>query len=173
MNQLLESMSYTPEEGKLSLQSARYLLVRPGLLVEVQKALETHIPTEAGSVLAEAALSDGVMLATRLKEVFSYSGEEVLSSLAYMMGESGWGVAKVEILNLEFKELVLKVSSSPFAEEYGPSVNPVCHFLLGLFQGVAKALFDCDVDGQEVQCFARGDDVCRFAISAPPTATAL
>jgi predicted hydrocarbon binding protein len=166
MNQLLDSITFTPEEGRLTLQAARYLLVRPGLLIDIQKALETQIPYDAGAVLAGAAFSDGVILAGRLREIFSYSEEQVLSSVAFMLGESGWGATTLEMLNLESKELVVKVNGSPFAEEYGPSVNPVCHFHLGLFQGIGMAVFDLEVDGQEVQCLARGDGVCRFAISA-------
>jgi predicted hydrocarbon binding protein len=166
MNQLLESIEHVPEEGRLTLQSARYLLVQPALLVELQKALETQIPSEASSVLARVSQTDGATLGTRLKEVFSYSEEQVLSSFAFMLGESGWGATSVEMLNLESKEIVLKVVDSPFAEEYGPSVNPVCHLLLGLFEGVAMALFDIEVEGQEVQCSARGDGLCRFAVSA-------
>ena len=166
MNQLLDSLIYTPEEGKLSLQAARYLLLRPEILVDIQMALETHIPQESADVLAKAAQNDGVTIAGRLREVFSYSEEQVLSSFAFMLGESGWGVTTVEMLNLESAELVLKVEGSPFAEIYGPSVKPVCHILSGLFQGAGVAIFDRDVDGQEIQCYARGDDVCRFVISA-------
>ncbi len=166
MNQLLESLDYAPEEGRLTLQAARYLLVRPALLVEMQKALETQMPSEASSILSRVSQTDGAAMGTRLKEVFSYSEEHVLSSFAFMLGESGWGATKVEMLNLESKDIVLKVVDSPFAEEYGPSVNPVCHLLLGLFEGVAMALFDIEVEGQEVQCSARGDGLCRFAISA-------
>ena len=165
MNQLLDSLIYTPEEGKLSLQAARYLLIRPDVLVDIQKALETHIPKDAATVLAEASQNDGVTMAGRLREVFSYSVEQVLSSFAFMLGEAGWGVTTVEMLNVENWELVLKVQDSPFAEIYGPSVNPVCHILSGIFQGVGTAIFDRDVDGQEIQCFARGDDVCRFVVT--------
>ncbi len=168
MNQLLESMDYAPQEGRLTLQAARHLLVRPALLVEVQKALETQIPHEAGSVLVRISQTDGVALGIRFKEVFAYSEDQVLISFAFMLAESGWGATTLEMLNLETKEIVLKVIGSPFAEEYGPSVNPVCHLLLGLFEGVAMAVFDLEVDGQEVQCAARGDGCCRFAVSAKP-----
>jgi predicted hydrocarbon binding protein len=170
MNQLLDSLIHTPEEGRLSLQAARYLLIRPDILVDIQKALETHIPHDAAKVLADASQNDGITMAGRLREVFSYSAEQVLSSLTFMLGEAGWGVTTVEMLNVENGELVLKVQESPFAEIYGPSVNPVCHILSGIFQGVGTALFESEVEGQEIQCLARGDDVCRFVITAKPPA---
>jgi predicted hydrocarbon binding protein len=168
MNQILDSISFDPNEGKLTLQALRYLLVRPGLLLELQKALEMHLPDEAAGILSDAAQNEGVVLASRLKEVFSYSEEQVLSSLAFMLAEAGWGATTVQMVNLENCELVFKVEASPFAEEYGPSVGPVCHLLLGLFRGAGLVLFERDIDGQEVQCIAKGGTSCMFVVSAKP-----
>ena len=166
VNQLIDSIEYEPDKGRLALQTASYVLVRPALLVEIQKALETHLPYEAASILSSAAQNDGVSLAGRLKDVFSYSPEQVLSSIAFMLAETGWGAASMEMFNSDNQEIVLKVLASPFADEYGPTANPVCFYLLGLFQGAAVALFETDVDGQEVQCAARGDSACRFVVTA-------
>lgn len=167
MNQILESLEFDPKEGRLSLQAVRYLLIRPAMWVEVQKAIETHLPYDAGSLLAKAAQSEGVVLASRLREVFQYSGPDVLRSLGFLLQESGWGVVSLDMINLEMRELVFRVESSPFGEEYGPSIEPVCHLLLGIFRGAGMVLFECDVEGAEVQCTARGDNVCRFVVTAP------
>ena len=70
------------------------------------------------------------------------------------------------MVNLEGRELVFKVLESPFADVYGPSTQPVCHCLLGIFQGVAMAIFDVETAGMEVQCCAKGDTCCRFVVSA-------
>jgi len=168
MNQILESISFEPEAGKLTLQGLRYILIRPGLISEIQKALETYLPDAVQEILANSAQNEGVVLASRLKEVFNYSEEQVLSSLAFLLGESGWGAVSVQMINLERMELVVKIRESPFAEEYGPSVTPVCHLLLGLLRGIGIGLFDCAVDGQEVQCVAKGDAACLMVISGKP-----
>jgi predicted hydrocarbon binding protein len=168
MNQILESLSFEPDEGKLHLQGLRYLLMRPGMVAEIQKALESRLPEAVEEILCHSAQNEGLVLASRLKEVFSYSPEQVLSSLAFMLAESGWGAISVQMLNAESMEMVVKIRESPFAEEYGPSVTPVCHLLLGLLQGVGMALFECDVDGQEVQCAAKGDASCLIVVSGKP-----
>ena len=168
MNQILEGFSFDAEEGKLDLQGLRYLLMRPGLLSEIQKALEIQLPEEVQTILADAAQTEGLVLAGRLKNVFSYPEDQVLSSLAFMTGESGWGAISVQMLNLETSELVFKVRGSPFAEEYGPSVRPVCHLLLGLFRGAGMVVFDQEVIGEEVQCAVKGDPACLFVVSAKP-----
>jgi predicted hydrocarbon binding protein len=36
----------------------------------------------------------------------------------------------------------------------------------GLLQGVALAVFDVETTGMEVQCAAKGDNCCRFVVSA-------
>lgn len=166
MNQILESLLFEPEQGRLTLQGVRYLLIRPGVLVDLQKSLETHLPYDAAGVLAGASQSEGMVLASRLKEVFGYSDTEVLRSLAFMLQEAGWGLVSPEMANWESRELVFRVDASPFVEDYGPSVVPVCHFLLGLLSGAAIVLFETEIEGAEVQCAAKGDSVCRFVVSA-------
>ncbi len=168
MHQILESLSFDAEEGKLDLQGLRYLLMRPTLLSEIQRSLEMELPEEVATILSNAAQTEGLAFAGRLKDVFSYPEDQVLSSLAFMMGESGWGAISVQMLNLEREDLILKVQGSPFAEEYGPSVRPVCHLLLGLFRGAGMAVFDREVIGEEVQCAAKGDPACLFVVSAKP-----
>ena len=88
MNQILESFSFDAEEGRLDLQGLRYLLMRPSLLSEIQKTLEQVLPEEVGTILSDAGQTEGLVLAGRLKDVFSYPVDQVLSSLAFMMGES-------------------------------------------------------------------------------------
>ena len=106
------------------------------------------------------------MLAGRFREVFQYSAPEVLRSFGFLLQESGWGVVAADMINLETREIVLRVLHSPFVEEYGPSVEPVCHVLLGLFRGVGRVLFESEVDGVEVHCAARGDSACRFVVTS-------
>ena len=168
MNQLLDSIAFEGEAGRLSLQGLRYLLMRPSLIMEIHKSLEDALPNGTEQILADAAQAEGTALSIRLKEVFSYSADQVLGSLAFMLGESGWGAIQVQMINTDMQELVVKVQESPFAEEYGPSVKPVCHLLLGLFRGVGVALFDGEVDGQEVQCAAKGDAACLIVVSGKP-----
>jgi predicted hydrocarbon binding protein len=168
MNQILESIAFEAEEGKLSLQGLRYLLVRPGMLSELQRSLETLVPNDVAQIFSDAGQNEGIVLASRLREVFSYSEEQVLSSLAFMLGEAGWGAISVQMVNLETSEFVLKVQASPFAEEYGPSVTPVCHLLLGLIRGAGMVIFESEVDGQEVQCAGKGDPACLIVVSAKP-----
>jgi predicted hydrocarbon binding protein len=166
MNQLLESLEYDAERGSLTLQSARYVLMPPAILMELQKNLEAAHGREAAQFFVEAGLGEGTALAGRYRDVFGYPPDQVLGAVSFMLSEAGWGAFSVEILSLEGRELVFKVLESPFADVYGPSIQPVCHLVLGLLQGVGMALFDAETTGMEVQCAAKGDTCCRFVVSA-------
>jgi len=166
MNQLLGSLEYDSERGSLSLQSARYVLTPPSLLMEIQKNVEGEHGRDAAAFFIEAGVGEGASLAGRFRDVFGYPPEQVLSSLAFLLSVSGWVIFSVDRMNLEGRELVFKVLESPFAEIYGPSIQPVCHIVLGLLRGVGFVLFDVETTGMEVQCAAKGDTCCRFVVSA-------
>ena len=166
MNQLLDSLSYESERGSLALQSARYVMIRPTLFVDLQKSIESQLGNDAGMILAETAAVEGASLAGLYRDAFGYPEDQVLGSVAFMLSESGWGAVSVEMMNLEGRELVFKVVESPFAGCYGPSIQSVCYTLLGTFQGVAMTIFESQATGMEVQCEAKGDSCCRFVVSA-------
>jgi predicted hydrocarbon binding protein len=166
MNQLLDSLEYDPTRGSLALQSARYVLMPPTLLMEIQKNLESEHGRGAAAFFIEAGQGEGAALAGRFRDVFGYPPDQVLGSVAFLLTESGWGTFTVEMMNFEGRELVFKVEESPFPEVYGPSIQPVCHLVQGLLQGVALAVFDVETTGMEVQCAAKGDTCCRFVVSA-------
>ena len=165
MNQLLGNLTFDPEGGALSLQSARYIMMSPTLLVELQKSIEGHLPQDVAEIMTQTAFGEGAILASRYRDAFNYSAEEVARAVSYMLTQSGWGATSTEMVNLENQEVVFKVVGSPFAEVYGPSTQPVCYTVLGFLQGVAMTLFDKETDGMEVQCMAKGDTCCRFVAS--------
>lgn len=165
VNQVLGSISYEAGSGRLTLDSARYVVVSPSVLVELQKSVESHLPHEAAQILAQASETDGAYLASRFQDVFGYSAEQTLASVCFVLSETGLGAAGLEMWNPEAREMVVKVVDSPFAEIYGPSTTAVCHTLQGILRGVAMTLFNQEVDGMEVQCAAKGDACCRFVIS--------
>jgi uncharacterized protein len=166
MNQLLDSLTYDADTGSLSLQSVRYMLLSPSILVEIQKGLEGMIGHETQEVFVQSATTEGAILAGRFRDVFGYTPDQVLGAVNFVLSESGWGVVSTDMVNLEGREIVFKMLESPFADAYGPSTQSVCHTALGIFQGVAMTLFDAETSGMEVQCTAKGDTCCRFVVGA-------
>jgi predicted hydrocarbon binding protein len=166
MNQILDGITYDPERGTLALQSVRYILLSPNILAEIQKSVEDSLGQETRSIFAQASAAEGSVLASRFRDVFGYPPDQVLSAVAFVLSESGFGLVVPEMVNLESRELVFKIIESPFADAYGPSTQSVCHTTLGILQGVAAAVFETETNGTEVQCAAKGDTCCRFVVSA-------
>jgi predicted hydrocarbon binding protein len=165
MNQILDSLTYDPERGTLALQSLRYVLLSPNVLADIQKSVEESLGHETRTIFAQAAAAEGTILASRFRDVFGYPPEQVLSAIAFLLSESGFGLVVPEMTNLEARELVFKIVDSPLADAYGPSTQSVCHTTLGILQGVAAAIFDAETTGMEVQCTAKGDTCCRFVVT--------
>ncbi len=63
MNQLLGNLTFDPEGGALSLQSARYIMMSPTLLVELQKSIEGHLPQDVAEIMTQTAFGEGAILA--------------------------------------------------------------------------------------------------------------
>ena len=91
MNQLLGNLTFDPEGGALSLQSARYIMMSPTLLVELQKSIEGHLPQDVAEIMTQTAFGEGAILASRYRDAFNYSAEEVARAVSYMLTQSGWG----------------------------------------------------------------------------------
>ena len=164
-NQFLDGFQYYPDDGTLALNEVRYLCSRPTMLVALQKSLESELPYDVQNMIVNAAVADSAGIATRLRETFSFSPDQVISTFARLMSESGWGAMRVEMLQEEMGEVVVRVDGSAFAGEYGPSTTSICLYTLGMLHGAILAAFNEQVEGQEVQCVAKGDSCCRFAFS--------
>ena len=104
MNQLLGNLTFHPEHGALSLQSARYVMMSPTLVVELQKKIEAHLPQEVVEIMTQTAFGDGASLASRYRDAFNYSTEQVAHAVSYMLTQSGWGAMSTEMVNLENQE---------------------------------------------------------------------
>ena len=85
--------------------------------------------------------------------------------MAKMGTEIGWGNFRVIEFNSQQKQLIMEVTSSPFAQASKPSEKPVCHLIRGVLAGLCEGIFRNKVDSIEETCLAKGDPVCRFKIT--------
>jgi hypothetical protein len=62
--------------------------------------------------------------------------------------------------------IFIDLFDSAIAKSLGQLGKPVCHIYAGLFAGVFTYLTQRDLSGIEVQCYAMGEDICKFIIGA-------
>ncbi len=163
-NRILKDLCFTPEKGGLFYNEVRYLLIRPEVLITFQKEIEKELAEKAGRILFMSGFQGGSLSSKRYREVFHLSDEEILRFMIEMGTQIGWGRFELERFDPGNKTLSIKVHHSPFAEAYGASATPVCHFNRGVLSGMATVVFRGESKITETLCLAKGDTFCKFEL---------
>jgi predicted hydrocarbon binding protein len=142
--------------GALTINGARYLLIRPETLAALQKAVEVAAGRQASDCLAAGGRAGGA----RATATLAGSGEERAQRLVAMGGALGWGQFALE--RFAGDGLVVTVRRSPFAEAYGAATSPVCHLTRGVLESLAILTLSRPTRVVETECAAAGATHCRF-----------
>lgn len=164
-NKILKDLCFASEKGGLFYKEVRYLLIRPEVLVTLQKEIEKELGERADRILFQSGFQGGSLSSKRYREVFNFSHEEIVRFMIEMGPQIGWGRFELERFDPGNKHLSVKVYHSPFAETYGPSRTPVCHFIRGVLTGMASVIFDKESEVNEILCLAKGDPFCKFELA--------
>jgi uncharacterized protein len=142
--------------GVVTLNGARYLLIRPETLAALQKAVESALGPRAAECLVAGGRAGGARATAALQG----TTEERARRLAAMGATIGWGEFTLDRLGAD--GMVVTVRRSPFAEAYGPSTAPVCHLTRGVLESLATATLGRPARVIETGCAAMGAQECRF-----------
>lgn len=169
---LAAALTPDPRSGVLQLYGQPCVIVRPEVIVNIQKQLELTIGGSAKGIMylaGERSSQEGVSPFRAL------SGEDVgaltLEMAKRMIDASsllGWGHAEIGTVDPEKGRFVLRIANSPMAIAYGPSKKPVCHFLAGWAAGMAQVLVGGALLCEEVACKAQGREFCEFELRPMP-----
>jgi len=81
-----------------------------------------------------------------------------------------YGLGKLEINDIDEKKqsASLNVYNSSIAHAHllknQNSSEPICHLTKGMLAGIFSFIFNCDVECDEIKCYAKGDEYCEFRI---------
>jgi uncharacterized protein len=146
--------------GTLTIDGARFLLIRPETLAALQRAAEAALGRRAADCLAAGGRAGGARAAAGL----SGTAEEKARRLVEMGRAIGWGHFVLE--RFDGDGFVVVVRDSPFAEAYGASAVPVCHLTRGVLESLAMLTLGRPARVVESQCAAAGAPHCRFEARA-------
>jgi predicted hydrocarbon binding protein len=149
--------------GRLSIEGARYLLIRPETLAALHKAVEGVLGWDAAECLAAGGRAGGARAAAALPG----ERETRVRRLVEQGSALGWGRFALELLADD--RLVVTVEHSPFAEAYGPSASPVCHLTRGVLESLAAVTLGGSPRVIETACAAMGAARCRFESAGRPS----
>jgi hypothetical protein len=163
-NKILTNLFFTPEKGGLFYKEVRYLLIRPEVLATFQKEIEKELGDRADRILFESGFQGGSLSSKRYREVFHFSEVEIVHFMIEMGPQIGWGRFELKGVDLMKRKFSVRVYHSPFAEAYGPSPKPVCHFIRGVLTGMASVVFGNEAEVKEWPCMAMGNEYCGFQL---------
>jgi len=165
-SKILENLLFQRENGGLFYQNVRYLLIRPEVLVNLQKGIEKELFKKAHTLLFQSGFQGGSLSGKRYREVFHLSDHEILQFMIDMGTQIGWGRFQLERFDPRNEVLEVSVHHSPFAEAYGVSKTPVCHFIRGVLSGLASVIMNQEREVDETLCLAKGDPYCLFHLNS-------
>lgn len=161
VNEVLQGLTWEPAAGTLDFRGIRYMLVRPETVVVFQRAVAERLGAQAGTLMCAGGKAGGGATAHRLLREGAAPGE-VAAVMCRMGTQLGWGAFRILELDPAAGRLEVAVANSAYAWAHGPSPVPVCHFILGVFAGVAEIALGRPVSAAEVECMACGAPACRF-----------
>lgn len=97
-------------------------------------------------------------------DIWQMNPRFVLETWWWPLTVSGWGGWKFD-LAFDTKGLaVVEIRNSAVAQSMKRVGKPVCHMYAGLFAGCFSFMQKADKQSIEVQCYAMGNDVCKFLV---------
>lgn len=170
---LAAALAPDPSGGILRLSDQRCLLIRPEVIVSIQKQLEQ---TLGGSAKGIMYLSGERSSAASLQFFGALTHEDpqplTLESAKRLINASaltGWGRTEILAFDPERARFSVARRNSPIAHAYGPAPKPVCHFLAGWMAGIGRLLVGKELLCEETACISQGRDRCEFEIRPMPT----
>jgi uncharacterized protein len=164
------------EQGKIEdYHRQRNLLVGEDFIVSLLKGLEHEVGEAAGwlcyQIGFEWGQQDAVLFQSWFKEFYNLTLET--SNLAFAMETwwwpytaQGWGTWSPNLSNRESGFFYVDLYDSAVAKTLGYMGKPVCHLYSGILAGFFSVAFKQNLCSTEIQCYAMGNDFCRFLLGS-------
>lgn len=153
----------------------RNILVGEDFIVSLLKGLEHEVGEAAGYLMYQIGLNWGKQDAALFKSWYlEYYGLTLkTSNLAFAMETwwwpytaQGWGTWSPNMTMLDSGFIYVDLFDSAVAKTLGYMGKPVCHLYAGLLAGFYSAIFSKNLSSTEIQCYAMGNDFCRFLVGS-------
>lgn len=99
-------------------------------------------------------------------DIWQMNRKFVLETWWWPLTVSGWGSWTVDLSAAGRGMTLIEVRNSAVAQSMQQVGKPVCHAYAGLFAGAMSFLERTERSAIEVQCYAMGNDVCKFLVGA-------
>jgi uncharacterized protein len=153
----------------------RNLLVGEDFIVSLLKGLEHEVGEAAGwlcyQIGYEWGKQDAVLFQSWFEEFYGLTLET--SNVAFAMETwwwpytaQGWGTWSPNLSNKDSGFFYVDLHDSAVAKSLGYMGKPVCHLYAGILAGFFSVAFEQNLCSTEIQCYAMGNDFCRFLLGS-------
>jgi uncharacterized protein len=168
--------NFDMEQGKIEdYHRQRNLLVGEDFIVSLLKGLEHEVGEAAGwlcyQIGYEWGQQDAVLFQAWFKEFYNLSIET--TNLAFALETwwwpytaQGWGTWSPNLSGRESGFFYVDLFDSAVAKSLGYVGKPVCHLYSGLLAGFFSVAFEQNLCSTEIQCYAMGNEFCRFLVGS-------
>lgn len=162
-HRILEALVHD-EEGALTLDGVRMILLPAEVLVEIARSGERILGTGARGVLYYAGERDGQQTAARALEKAGADADraDILKQVMASIEGRGWGRLETVDVDLKAGRGVVRFFRCPVAELAGDRAPGTCYLVAGFWAGFLGALSGKPIIGYETSCRARGDAYCEY-----------
>jgi uncharacterized protein len=153
----------------------RNILAGEDFIVSLLKGLEHEVGEAAGwlcyQIGFEWGKQDAVLFQAWFKEFYNLTLKS--SNLTFAMETwwwpytvQGWGTWAPNLENRDSGFFYVDLFDSAVAKSLGYMGKPVCHLYSGLLAGFFSEAFAQNLCSTEIQCYAMGNDFCRFLVGS-------
>ncbi|TVR03862.1 MAG: 4-vinyl reductase [Deltaproteobacteria bacterium] len=144
-------------------------------IVGLQEGLENEVGEASAVIMYQCGLEWGKVDMQRFEErvqgEFGRSARDmnvnfVLETWWWPLTAAGWGSWRVDLSRVKQGYIMVDLYNSAVAQSLEPLGKPVCHLYAGMMAGAFSTFIRRELSCIEIQCYAMGEDHCRFLIGS-------
>lgn len=149
------------------------MMATEDFIVGLQSGLEKEVGEASAVIMYQCGLEWGKIDMERFEQrtleeygrpMRDMNVHFVLETWWWPLTAAGWGSWKVDLSRVDQGYIVVRLNNSAVAQSLERVGKPVCHLYAGLLAGSMTYLVGNELSSIEIQCYAMGEDHCRFLI---------
>jgi uncharacterized protein len=149
------------------------MMASEDFIVGLQQGLEAEVGEASAVIMYQCGLEwgrlDMIDFEKRMEKEYRRSIRDmnvhfVLEAWWWPLTSAGWGSWAVDLERVDQGYIVVQMNNSAVAQSLERLGKPVCHLYAGLLAGSLTPLVGAELSAIEIQCYAMGEDHCRFLV---------
>ena len=169
-------LKFAVQRGTVHTRSGlRAFLATEDFVVGLHRGLEEEVGDAASMILYKCGFRWGVedmkVFVPIIEQEYNLRFDDMdihflLETWWWWFQTQGWGAWRLDLSQRKQGMVTVDVFDSAIAKSLGNVGKPTCYLYSGVLAGVFTYIAKRDLAGIEVQCYAMGEDFCRFLIGS-------